>query len=310
MKQRASASHAASFGAYGKLPCSLEFLRHACYEGCARRYRSWIDEGNDLLSQQGTRPSLQGSLRLLYLPSELPQEMLLGVCVASGDATQTRKFPFTIFYHMPRAADPLSAVSTCWQALVDELPALRESVDSDEFYRLAQQATAPLPPEQSSSTDTPSAALWIRALYPEDSEHHWGRALWYLKNLLPAHEAERQDPLLTGVRLPLAEEWPAVDQLRAWLGLLGSIHSNYSATPSILLGENGRTAHLFWRDLSREDWPLLVTDTTVDSRLCDLCDDQQRLPTQGFEPFLASISKQSFASDLRIDQLSQLEVRL
>ena len=308
---------ALSLGAYGKLPCSPEFLRHACYEGTAKLYRSWIDEGHDWLSQQHDAREV-GDHAIALRSGQAPSESLIGIWQPSGDATGTRRFPFTLFARVcddgPTKASDFAHASRLWSALRQQARGIAEANSADEFYQLAQNAHVELENSETPQErfDVQSAAAWIESLYPDrdstGARRQWARGLWYLRSLAPAIRANKRAPLLEAYRVPLARSTSSRAQLEWWLRLLRSLGQPLADMPTVVVSESPQRLHFFWRELTAEDWGFVNSSLSVGDRVCDLTCGEVRLPQSGYSTFEQRIVEQSFERSQRVGDLARLEV--
>lgn len=314
-----------TLAAYGKLPLSKEFLRHACYEGSSLEFKGWIDAGYDRFSAREIAhvPSDGAPRRLLYLPKQ-DGEWVVAVSVNSHDASGERRFPFTLYTllasHEVGHSTMTTSLEPVWDALEEELERLRNMDATETFFaeiRSARVEADPLPRDRATAAleefQQSPASEWIEGLYHEDPEDLWVRGLWRLRSLLPALHAGTRAPYLAAVRVPLSPVAPLGVQIDHWRALIAGLHPSYDGVPSLLLpgrSDAMRAAYLIARHLEADDFPPVVGGDLDAERFTDLAVAGGRLPSEGFGAFRERLEEGPLASDARVFATSSFDLKL
>ncbi len=306
-------------GAYGKLPLSKEFLRHACWEGAARELKGWLDAGHDRLAARATAPARDGNRRrLLFLPAS-GQEMLAAVAINSRDAGGERRFPFIVFTTLARGDCDRECVATAlepvWAALEQEMERLRAAEDTDAFFRMVREAALEAEPlsrerceEAVRGRDGVKVEEWLGNLFREDGVDLWVRGLWRLRSVVaPALATRTRSPQLGTFRLPLSRAHALGPQIDLWRAILRALSPALAASGSwVLPGESDPVwaLHLFVRAVEPDDFPPVVGETLAAERSTDLCEAGGRLPSDGFGAFRARLDGSILSPTATLAQLT------
>lgn len=224
-----------SVGCYGKLPLHGDYISHANDGPEARFLSTWLDKGYRLTPGRDNPDAAEIGFLI-----QGRKRTLLGVLWPSGDASGTRRFPFTLFATVP--AKPLAhcgdlvtvGIAPTIVEMARAFPGIREAAAIDQIQAILSRIPVPTEPQ----------AADVRSEFGREA----GRTLSAKGAMSALFEVQRFAEALGGakkgdapsfaVRIPLRTEYAPSLEAAAWLTIL-----------SHRLGDPGLTArsHLFVR---------------------------------------------------------------
>lgn len=303
--------------AYGKLPLSKEYLKHACYEGVAERLREFIDQGYDRFAAQPVRVR-EGAIRRFVFTRD-DSESAVGWIRNSRDQGK-RVFPFLVFARVPwRDFGSGSERSLRLGPVFDSLAApearLASLDDRDRFFEEVRELQAsPLDPQPVNDLGV-TIHDWANRLYPEDGEYVWVRALWRAALLKSVLQSGSTAPSAAAYRVPIAADLDPLEQVDLWRALLARVFpagGGRNARPigTVVWSAEGEPscAYLIERAPRTEDFAVFVNGKSVpDDHFTDLLDLSGRLPTDGFSGFKERVEAMMFRSNASCQDLRELD---
>lgn len=308
--------------AYGKLPLSKEYLKHACYEGVAERLREFIDRGYDRFAAQPVRVR-DGALRRFVFTGDGASgdgaESAVGWIRNSRDQGK-RVFPFVVFARvpwrdLPTGAERVQGLAPLFDSLAAPEARLAELDDRDQFFEEAREL-------QAESLDPhPGGDLgltihdWANRLYPEDGEYVWVRALWRAALLKSVLQSGSTAPAALAYRVPIATDLDPLAQVDLWRALLARVFPTGGARQARPIGTvvwsadgEPSCAYLIERSPLTEDFAIFVNGKSPpEDHFTDLLDLSGRLPTDGFSGFKERVEAMMFRSNATCQDLRELD---
>jgi len=224
-----------SVGCYGKLPLHGDYISHANDGQEARILSHWLDKGYRLTPGRDNPDAAEVGFLI-----QSRKRTLIGVLWPSGDASGTRRFPFTLFATMP--AKPLAhcgdlvtvGIAPTIVEMARSFPGIREAAAIDQIQAILARIPVPAEP-QAEEVRSEFGREAARTLSAEAAMP----VLFEVRRFTQAlGGGKKGDAPHFAVRIPLRTEFAPSLEAAAWLTIL-----------SHRLGDPGLTArsHLFIR---------------------------------------------------------------
>ncbi|MBI4582699.1 MAG: DUF2094 domain-containing protein [Planctomycetes bacterium] len=293
---------------YGKLPIYQDFLSLRG-EGASQRFQEWL---NGLDRSDGRPARIPHTQRLLLVSKEFRQYIVATVW-DSSDARGIRKFPFALYFELPRllldSSSPrlLSAHQAWWAKLEETEPALLSVKTAEEFYQRLRETkislgknggSAPpaVDPAPGPVPGIASQAL-AAAIYGPQPFDDWVRLLWRVHQAAPPGGGGPAFLDQLAMKLPLGEGIPPALQIEAWIKLARDRAGKSAPLPSILWPkdepEGGRRPapgrqqgfYLFFRELRAGD-VFALQGLPAGGQLLDFTEKDPDMEVRGFSDFV------------------------
>lgn len=307
--------------AYGKLPLSKEYLKHACSDGVGGQIRDFVDRGNDRLAAEPIRVKEGLKRRFLWYPSG--RECAVGWTLNSRDEGK-RKFPFLVFTPVqtedvaaPSLGRRYQALSDRWSELEKGIDRLAAIEDRDEFFDVVRGMKVG---DSASSVAVNGAGFdiaieeWAQELYDEDGEYVWLRALWRVALLESAIKSGSNSPAVRAFRVPLSSGRDVLQQVDLWSAVISGILPPSEGTPAITSavwsaeGEPS-SAFLIQRSPRTEDFAVFQNGKSFPAEVfTDLVDLSARLSTDGFSSFKSQVEQRWLNGSTSCERLRDFSI--
>ncbi len=291
---------------YGKLPIYQDFL--SLRGGVAsQRFQEWL---NGLDRSDGRPARIPYTQRLLFVSRECRQ-YIVATLWDSSDARGVRKFPFALYFELPRqlldSSPPrlLAAQEIWWAKLEETEPALLSVKTAEEFYQRLREIKISLgsnggsaPPAVQPAPGMASQAL-AAAIYGPQPFDDWVRLLWRVHwAALPGGQSPAALNQVA-MKLPLGEGISAALQIEAWTKLVRDRAGKSASLPSILWpkeepGGSQRPApgrkngfYLFYRELRAGD-VFALQGQPAGGQLLDFTEKDPDMEVSGFSDFVSA----------------------
>jgi hypothetical protein len=274
-----------SVGCYGKLPLHGDYVSHANDGPEARFLSSWLDSGYRMTPGRDDPDAAEVGFVIGGR-----KRALVGVTWPSGDASGTRRFPFTLFVAVP--AKPVAAygdlvtvgVTPPIVKMLNAYPDIRQAAAVDRIMHLVSAIPVPPLPDatavagefRSRASETLSAAAAMPTLFEviRFTDALGGGA----KGGAPAF----------AVRIPLRTEYAPSLEAAAWLSILSHRLGDPALTAKshvfVRSPKGGADGELFLihRDLKPEDLGFVLIPTDEYAYGNFLGDDGDEVESQDF----------------------------